>query len=273
MPELPEVETVARQLSPLVSGQRIKAVKLLDPKLAIPRRSRLHGCTITRAFRSGKRVMLGLEPEGLAGERLWLAVHLRMTGRLIYVDGSRLPRGRGSKHLRARLGLENGLLLFYDTRRFGTIELFDSLEAAAPPGLDPLSRDVNARKLAELAGNSTTPIKTWLLRQDRLTGIGNIYACEACFSARINPLRPAGSLDYAEVKRLNKELKRILRAAIRHCGTSFSDFQDAHGEVGGYVKYLKVYGHAGGPCPSCGAPIERIVQQQRSTFYCPRCQR
>jgi formamidopyrimidine-DNA glycosylase len=269
MPELPEVETVARQLDPLVRGQRVKSAQLLDPKLSLPG-GRLAGRTITRAFRLGKRVLLELERAGQGA--LYLAVHLRMTGRLIYVDGARLPAERGEAHLRARFNLERGLLLFYDTRRFGTLELHESLADAAPAGLDPLSPELTPARLGELAAGSAMPVKPWLLRQDKLAGIGNIYACEACFAAGLHPARPMTGLDAGELKLLVRELKRILRSAIKHCGTTFSDFQDARGEAGGYVNYLRVYGRAGQPCPACGTPVARTVQQQRSTFYCPRCQ-
>jgi formamidopyrimidine-DNA glycosylase len=269
MPELPEVETVARQLAPLITGQRVKSAKLLDAKLSLPT-GQLAGRTITRVFRLGKRVLLELERTG--SPTRYLAVHLRMTGRLLYTEGSHLPTARGSAHLRARLNLERGLLLFYDTRRFGTLELYTSLADATPAGFDPLSPAFTARKLAELASGSAMPVKPWLLRQDKLTGVGNIYACEACFAAGLHPTRPMTSLSTDELARLTRELRRILRSAIKHCGTTFSDFQDAHGEVGGYVKYLRVYGRAGEPCPVCSTPVARIVQQQRGTFYCPRCQ-
>ena len=269
MPELPEVETVARQLDPLVRGQCILSVKLLDHKLRLPAQ-RVAGCAVSRIFRLGKQVIVELSYPNHAP--VFLAVHLRMTGRLIYVKGSRLPTDRGKKHLRARFNLEHGQLLFYDTRRFGTLQLYNSLAEAEPAGLDPLSPKLTASKLHALSANSPTPVKTWLLRQDKLVGIGNIYACEACFAARLHPARPMASLSTSDEALLVKELKRILRKAIKFCGTTFSDFQDAHGEVGGYVKYLQVYARAGQPCRVCGTPIERIVQAQRSTYFCPSCQ-
>ncbi len=269
MPELPEVETVARQLDPLVRDQRIKSVKLLDPKLSLPA-GKLAGRVIYRVFRLGKRVLLELVGNGKPEQ--YLAVHLRMTGRLIYVRGASLPARRGAAHLRARFNLEHGLLLFYDTRRFGTLELYDTMAEAAPAGLEPLSPKLTVERLSELIAGSPMPVKTWLLRQDKLVGIGNIYASEACFAAGLHPGRSMSSLSQDELHRLVRELKRILRSAIKHCGTTFSDFQDAHGEAGGYVKYLRVYGHAGEACQVCGSRIERIVQQQRSTCFCPHCQ-
>lgn len=270
MPELPEVETVARQLNQAIAGRRIKHVEIHDAKLCIDS-SRLAGCRIEGVGRRGKRVILELIPHRQRRIALWLCVHLRMTGRLLWrPQGDRrdiVPKPR------AVFELDRGKLYFADTRRFGTLEVCDRQADVLPAGVDPLSPELDSERLRMLIAGSPTPLKTWLLRQDRLVGIGNIYASEICFSARLNPRRPAGSLSLGEISRLLQAIRRVLRAAIRHCGTTFSDFQDSTGEMGGYAKYLKVYGRKGQPCRVCGTLIEQAVQQQRSTFWCPNCQR
>jgi formamidopyrimidine-DNA glycosylase len=268
VPELPEVETVARQLDQLVAGRRITRLKLADPKLRLDV-SKVRGCRIARVRRSGKRIVFELMPPRRRRVALWLCVHLRMTGRLLWQ--AQRDEGEPGK-ARAVFELDRGRLLFRDTRRFGTLELCEEFKAVLPAGLEPLSPELDAARLAELLADSPTPLKTWLLRQDRLVGIGNIYASEICHAARLDPRRPAGGLTRREVQRLLSAIRRVLRAAIRHCGTTFSDFQDSRGRTGGYVRYLKVYARKGRPCRACGTAIEQIVQQQRSTYFCPTCQ-
>jgi len=198
-----------------------------------------------------------------------LAVHLRMTGRLLWEGG----RVRGAHdHLRARFRLEGGELLFADTRRFGTFHWYPSAEQARPAGLEPLSPQLTTRKLVELIGDSSQNVKAWLLRQDRLVGLGNIYASEILHRAGISPFRSAGSLTSAELKRLHGSTRQTLRRAIENCGTTFSDFQDANGLEGSYQRFLSVYDRDGETCRRCGASIRRVVQQQRSTYYCSGCQ-
>ncbi len=325
MPELPEVETVVRQLAPRLAGRRLERVLVRDPKLAAARRRGLRGRRVDRVFRVGKRIVIALEPgPGTAAAR-YLEVHLRMTGRLLWAEswppppggrrdgrvaGSgerRLPAGRqefrsrggdgggprrqgrgrdvagtgpgggrppGRRPLpppRAVLLLDRGAVLFVDPRRFGTMRW--TPQPPAPSGVDPTGPGFTTGVLADLLGGSRTPIKAWLMRQDRLEGFGNIYASEVLHAAGIDPRRPAGALARDEVRRLAAATRRILRAAIRHCGTTFSDFQGVLGTVGGYRRFLAVYGRAGEPCPRCGTAISRIVQQGRSTYFCPRCQR
>lgn len=283
MPELPEVETVARQLDPLIRGRRLRSVEILDSRLAGPDWSALSGRRILRSFRSGKQV--ALEFDGPRGRQsLYLTVHLRMTGRLIWVpsvkgkaaeavarDAYRYKVPLSDKSLRARFRLEGGELRFYDHRRFGVIELHELLPE--PPGLEPLGPGFTAARLAELLAGAKGEIKPWLLRQDRIAGIGNIYASEILFACAIDPRRAAGSLSAAEIKLLHRHTQRILKLAIKHCGTTFSDFQDTTGSTGGFQRFLKVYGREGEACPACGRPLERLVQQQRSSFHCLDCQR
>lgn len=274
MPELPEVETVANTLAPLARGRRVENFELFDPKLQamIARPEAAVGRRIEDVRRFGKQAVIVFETDkAREGERspLWLAVHLRMTGRLIFHE-----RGDAvaAPPLRARLTLDRGHILFCDVRRFGTMRLIERAEELACGGLDPVGPDFTPAALATLMTGSRQALKPWLLRQDRLVGIGNIYAAEILHAARLSPFRPAGLLEAAEVKRLHQATVKILRWGIECGGTTFSDFQDAHGASGEFQKKLKVYGREGEPCKKCGAAVERVVQQSRSTFYCPGCQ-
>ena len=270
MPELPEVETIARQLSPHLAGRRIKSLQIIDPKLDTPAKHSLPGREIISVERLGKQVCLSLS--GRPGDKhgMWLLFHLRMTGRLILEDAL---SGQNEKHLRASLLLDKGSLHFYDLRRFGLLTIVSASDGPLPPGLDPLSPEFTAGKLAELIGSSRQEIKPWLLRQDRLTGLGNIYASEILFAAGIGPQRAAATLEKNELRKLHRQIIKILRLAIENCGTTFSDFQDSQGESGSFQSLLSVYAREGEPCPRCGESIRRLVQQQRSTFFCPRCQK
>ncbi len=269
MPELPEVETVARQLAPRLVGRRVRRLTLCDPRLRLDGEPpRLAGRTVLSVRRVAKRVMIEFSSRP-GSEPVWLAVHLRMTGRLLWNEGS---WRESTAHLRARFDLDRGTLRFVDTRRFGTFTWLSS-----PPetlvGVEPLSDALTPAKLGQLLDGSRQNVKSWLLRQDRLVGLGNIYASEILHAARISPLREAGSLDAAECSRLVRATQRILSRAIAACGTTFSDFQDARGVEGSYQRFLAVYERAGEPCRRCREPIERIVQQQRSTYHCKSCQR
>ncbi|OPZ16012.1 MAG: Formamidopyrimidine-DNA glycosylase [candidate division BRC1 bacterium ADurb.BinA364] len=271
MPELPEVETVARQLNAALAGRSIRRIDILDPKLNGFDRAAAEGRSIAAVLRRGKHVAFELLAPGKPP--LWLAVHLRMTGRLVFRD--RWPEGADApaRAPRARFELDAGEMRFFDTRRFGSLRLEASLEDIPAPGLDPMGSAFTARALAILLRGARQPIKTWLLRQDRLCGLGNIYASEILFWARIDPRREAGTLTSEETRRLLFATRRTLRLAIRHCGVTFSDFQDSRGEIGAYQNFLRAYGRAGQPCRVCGGEIRRIVQQQRSTFFCPACQK
>jgi len=270
MPELPEVETIARQLAPRLRGRVAQRLTLRDPLLRTGRRPRLRGRVITEVSRAGKRVLIAFSSGPAAPGPLWLAVHLRMTGRLAW---SADPAAADRTHLRARLDLDRGALLFHDTRRFGTFGWYRSGDEARPTGVDPLSPGLNPARMAELLRGSRQNLKAWLLRQDRLAGLGNIYASEILHAARISPLRATDALTDEEIRALLRATRRILRRAIENCGTTFSDFQDARGLTGSYQRYLAVYGRAGESCARCGGVVRREVQQQRSTFFCPDCQR
>jgi len=267
MPEMPEVETVVRSLQPHLTDRRIRLVNILDPKLKAFDGKRVNGRKIRNVFRSGKEIVLDLSKRN---NPLWMCVHLRMTGKLIWLSGKTKLNKR---HLRARFILDRGRLDFYDSRRFGVMRVCDKPEQWAPPGVEPLSKDFSLAKLTEMLKGSMTPIKPWLLRQDRIVGFGNIYASEVLYFAGIDPRKPAGTLSPAEIKHLHQQTRRVFRKAIKYGGTTIFDFMDCEGECGGYQRFLKVYGDEGEPCPQCGKPIHRIVQQGRSTFFCSKCQR
>ncbi len=268
MPELPEVETVARQLAEAVRGRTIIAVEIDDPKLEGLPRHELKNRKIVEVFRSGKQIVFALAAPQKRRGTAYLLVHLRMTGRLIWQpsEAQELPRQR------ARFTLDQGVLAFVDTRRFGTIRYATDPAAFIPPGQEPLADSFTAAALERLIGTTRQEAKVWLLRQDRLVGIGNIYASEILFAARVHPERLISRLTAPEIKRLHRATRRILNAAIAHCGTTFSDFQDSSGQSGGFARFLKVYGRDGERCRNCASAIERTAQQGRSTFFCPSCQ-
>ncbi len=264
MPELPEVETVSRQLAPLLVTRVVRSITILDPRLREAARDDLAGRPIRSVERLGKQVVIALG----GANPLWLAVHLRMTGRLQWLDAP--PAAR--QHLRAIVALDRGVLVFVDPRRFGTLTWLDA-PRALETGIDPTREAFTPECLAGLLRGSRQELKTWLLRQDRIVGLGNIYASEILDRARLHPSRPAGTLRAGEVLRLHAATCTVLAAAIENCGTTFSDFQDAHGVTGNYQQFLRVYGREGEPCARCGGSIRRTVQGQRSTYHCPRCVR
>lgn len=269
MPELPEVETVVSQIRPLIQGKKLKSLNVIDPKLAFRKPKALIGAKIVSIERLGKQIVISLRPPGSRTE-IHLAFHLRMSGRLVFLSKS---AAKTEKHLRASLEFSDGLLCFADPRRFGTLVCTSDREKLIPVGIEPLSEALTTKKLDELIAKSTQPTKHWLLRQDRIVGLGNIYASEILFDSAISPTRPIGRLKEPERKALLKSIRKILRRAIKHCGTTFSDFQDAHGLTGSFQKYLAVYGREGEACKKCQSKIIRLVQQQRSTFYCKSCQK
>lgn len=272
MPELPEVETIRRQLEPLVRGRRLEAVEVLDPLWAVPASpaevdATCAGRRIEGIGRRGKYLVFELE----GGRRLVL--HLRMTGRLL-AGGGPPPR-----HLRARLLVEGGPeLRFADPRRFGRGLAFESPEPAGAYlaerlGVEPLSGELTAATLAALAAGRRTPLKSFLLDQRRVAGLGNIYADEALFRAGLHPLSPAGSMRAEHCERLRAGIVAALEAGLAGGGASIGDYLDARGERGSMQDELLVHRREGLPCPACGGPIRRIRLAGRSTYFCPACQR
>lgn len=271
MPELPEVETIVRDLQHLLPGARIREVEVLHPDLLPAEDPRsfaegVEGARVERVARRAKNILLHLD-RGL------LVVNLGMTGRLLV----RSPGDPAPTHPGVRFRLEDGReLAYHDVRRFGELRRYTPAEWARREeklGVEPLSEDFTAERLHDMALRSRVAVKSWLMDQRRVVGVGNIYASEALFRARLDPRRPASTLSPAEAARLRDAVREVLREAIELRGTTFLDYRDARGERGGFAGRLRVYDRAGLPCPACGTPIERVVQGGRSTFFCPRCQR
>jgi formamidopyrimidine-DNA glycosylase len=287
VPELPEVETVCRQLEPELGGRRIELLEVYDARWSRPvppveLEEAVTGRTIIGLRRRGKYLLLVLE-----GERT-LVMHLRMTGNLVLVDdgdaldpseGRRLYEGERStseRHLRARFVLDDGReLWFTDPRRFGEAFVVDDSgleERFARLGIEPLSEEFTPQVLAEIAANRTVPLKSFLLDQTGIAGVGNIYADEALFRARLHPLSPAGSMKPEHHEALRDAVVAALEAGIDGGGASIDDYRDGRGERGRMQDEFLVHTRAGKPCPRCGTTIERIVVGGRSTYYCPSCQ-
>ena len=274
MPELPEVETVRRRLVPVLEGATIERAEIVDPRLTRPVEpeivaDRLIGETVATVDRRGKYLLWRL-----ASGRT-LVVHLRMTGSFRHSPTGDLP---ADTHRRATVLLDTGAEVAYrDVRRFGTWELLD--EGHLRPylgtrlGPEPLAPSFSAARLATLAEGRRSPVKSFLLDQRRVAGIGNIYADEALWRARIHPLRPTGELDGDEVARLHRAVRAALRRGVELQGSTLRDYVTPDGDGGGMQNEFHVYGRLGEPCDRCGRPIERIVVGGRGTWFCPRCQR
>lgn len=271
MPELPEAETIARDLDPRLQGASITRVDIeQDDVVASDPRSftrRLAGRTVAGVGRRGKNVLLRFAD----GSRL--LVNLGMTGRLVLSDS---PRAAELRHVAVRFRLDDGRTLLYDdTRRFGLLELFDAPAWPARDarlGLEPLDDAFTGDALWALTKRTRTPVRNFLLDQRKVAGVGNIYALEALFRAGIRPTRRGRRITRAEAHRLRDALRDVLADAIRHRGTTFSDYRDASGEAGAFEPLLRVYGREGEPCRECGTTIKRTVLTNRSAFYCPDCQ-
>ncbi|MBN2339749.1 MAG: bifunctional DNA-formamidopyrimidine glycosylase/DNA-(apurinic or apyrimidinic site) lyase [Acidobacteria bacterium] len=274
MPEMPEVETIARQLRRRVEGKRIVGVRLSGLPLRKPVSpglgAALVGRTIRRVRRYGKYLVLTLEPKAF-----WL-IHLGMSGRLLYHEPG---RAEGADHTHAAILFSDGDGLEYrDPRRFGLLALYEGASPRAIPeirslGKDPLEPGFTGEWLGRRLRGSRREVKSFLLDQGVLAGIGNIYACEALFGARIHPGRRCATLTGRECGRLAAAVQKVMRDAIRRRGTTFSDFRGADGKAGGNQDYLAVYMKEGKQCVECGRPIRRISQGTRSTFFCQQCQR
>jgi formamidopyrimidine-DNA glycosylase len=262
LPELPEVESVVRSISGHLVGKKIVSAQFFSQRVTrgdhAAAQAGLSGSTITKIERLGKQIWICLDVG-------FLYVHLGMAGRLLW-------NGEPGKYTRASLQFETDRLLFDDIRTFGRFEFFPARDRAlSPVGPDALtvSADDFVKRLKDRRGR----IKAVLLSQSFLAGIGNIYADEALFAARIHPRALARKLSDARVRRLHAAVVEILRTAIAHKGSSISDYVDGLGERGSFQQHHQTYGRTGEPCLNCGAAIRRIVVGQRGTHYCPRCQR
>jgi len=273
MPEMPEVEIIRRYLDTQVAGKTIMNLDIRLPRMikwpdVESFRALVTGRTITSMNRRGKYLLMELDNDSK------VVFHLRMTGRLVYE-----PTGETSDHhARVIFHLQDGASLVYgDTRTLGTIhglkpQELGMLKGLAEMGPEPLSAEFTAEYLYKTAKQRKVAIKSFLLNQKYIGGIGNIYADEALFLAGIHPLRPANSLMQTECGRLWESVNKVIAAGIADGGTTFRDYQNGEGGKGSHQEHLYVYGRKGEQCRNCGAVIERITVGGRGTHFCPKCQ-
>ncbi len=277
MPELPEVETYVRALEPLLLGKTILMAEVRWPRtIAAPDAARFTDLVRGRRFssfdRRGKYMLLGLD----SGETL--VVHLRMTGELRLLSPTQPDAGAAptpiDKHTHVLFDLDtNEQLRYRDTRKFGRIWLVeDSATVIGNLGPEPLDADFVPQTLAQSLAGRKASIKALLLNQTVLAGVGNIYADEALFHARIDPRRAGGSLALEETKRLHLALRDVLLAGIEAQGSSVQNYAPPTGAMGGFQEQFQVFRRSGEPCFTCGTPVSRTVLSQRSTHFCPACQ-
>ena len=277
MPELPEVETVRAGLAAAFEGRRLikVAINRADLRKPFPPGfvQRLTNRRVTGVRRRAKYLLLDLE----TGESL--IMHMGMSGRFT-VYGHNAASGAGlGKHDHVVFDTEDGnRIVFTDHRRFGLMTVAPTAEVDVHPlfagiGPEPLDEDFTPAVLSAALKGKKTPIKSALLDQRVVAGLGNIYVCEALFRAGISPKRLALSVPGARAERLAPAIKSVLKDALAAGGSSLRDYAHADGELGYFQHHFSVYDREGKPCPHCGTPIRRIVQSGRSTFFCPKCQR
>jgi formamidopyrimidine-DNA glycosylase len=269
MPELPEVETIRRALAPVVEGSVLRSLAILDPRWCEPAApaelaAAVDGRRVERLARRGKWLNLGLADE------IHLVMHLRMTGNLLVADEA--------PHTRVRFDFGSERVLFTDPRRFGTgvvllgdVALEDYFSTRV--GVEPLSPDFTAEELRAQARGRRQPVKAFLLTQERVAGVGNIYADEALFRAKIHPLRPVGTLRRAQIEELRAAVVRVLEDGIDSKGASIDDFRNPDGAKGSFQDRFLVHLREGEPCIRCGRTIVKMRAAGRGTYVCPNCQR
>ncbi len=273
MPELPEVETVRRGLEPVLVGRTVVAARIDDSRLTRPDdpravAQRLEGNTIVAVDRRGKYLIVRFETGGA------LVIHLRMTGSLRSAPDGSLP---GDPHRRAVVTLDDTSAVAYrDVRRFGTWDLFEPGEVEAyldeRLGPEPLGSRFTAKAFAKALARRRAPIKAVILDQKTVAGVGNIYADEALWRAKLHPLREAASLTSPEVATLRRTIRAALALGVELQGSTLRDYELPDGAYGGMQNEFKAYGREGEPCRRCRTPIEKIRVAGRGTWYCPRCQ-
>jgi formamidopyrimidine-DNA glycosylase len=271
VPELPEVETIRRQLAPLVEGRVVARLTISDPRWCLPLIPEavvdaVQGRRVDRLARRGKYLVWELEDDA------FLLMHLRMTGTLLYDPPPETP------YERVRWDLDDGhVLRFCDPRRFGTGEL--ALGAAARNaffdarlGLEPLDGELTGAALRRMARGRSAPVKAFLLDQRRIAGVGNIYADEALFRARVHPLRSAGKLTGPQWDAIAQGVREALTAGLAAGGATIDDFRHADGVRGSFQDEFLVHRRRGEPCPRCGGTVVKFVAAGRGTYACERCQ-
>ena len=281
MPELPEVETVRRGLAPVMQGAVIAQAQVNRPDLRWPfpprMAERLTGQTVTALRRRSKYILVDLS----SGETL--IIHLGMSGRML-ISGQMLGQFHENhpapaKHDHVVLDMDNGTrVTFNDARRFGAMDLTPTAETEKhwlikDIGPEPLGNGFSEATLQARLQGRTTPIKTALLDQKNVAGLGNIYVCEVLHRAGLHPATLSGSLSLPQIAALVPIIRQVLTEAIDAGGSSLRDYRQADGELGYFQHRFRVYDHEADPCTTCATPIARIVQSGRSTFFCPQCQR
>jgi formamidopyrimidine-DNA glycosylase len=272
VPELPEVETVRMRLEPLLLGRRFDTVEIVDPRLTRPLEpaevaAELQGERVAAVERRGKYLVFRFE------SGLLLLVHLRMTGSFVHTRNGTEEQ----LHRRAVVGLDDGSdVAYHDVRRFGTwlVLRADELDSylGGRLGAEPLERSFSVRSLATALAGRRAPVKSALLDQRTVAGIGNIYADEALWRAAIDPRRAAAGLDEGEIRALHRGIRRALEAGIARQGATLRDYRTPDGSAGRMQHEFKVYGRDGEPCLRCGTPIAKTRLGGRGTWFCPNCQ-
>lgn len=274
MPELPEAETVRRELEREASGRVLEEVQVLEDDILLNAEPAafaraVEGRRIHRVGRRGKWPLLFLDPDRV------VETQLRMTGR--FVVSAEPPDPSTFSHVAATFRLDDGRTLYYDDRRrLGGFNLWTAAaweERSAGLGPEPLGPGFTADHLGRVLEGRRAPVKNLLMDAGVVAGVGNVYAAEALHRSRLDPRRLGGELEPAERERLRESLVSVLEEGLAHGGTSFSDFRDPAGEPGGHQRHLAVYGREGEDCPRCGREVSRIRQAGRSTYFCPGCQR
>ena len=285
MPELPEVETIRRDLLKKVVNKKISNISILNKKTVRNKQDfflrALKGNKITDIKRTGKLIIFQLDKNG------YLLTHLKMTGQLVYKKKGKITAGGHSllqggldlpnKHTRVRIDFaDKSILFFNDMRLFGYMEIVDSEKLRAVLdrfGIEPLTPNYTLEKFINIFKNRRTSLKSILLNQNLIAGLGNIYADESCFQAGIRPDRKAVSLNSKEIKKLYQAIKIVLKKALKNRGTTFNNYVDSDGQSGNFVDKLKVYGRAGEACKNCRNKLKRIKLAGRSTVFCEKCQK
>ncbi len=275
MPELPEVETIAAALRGAVTGEKITGVEVFSPAMRTPLTpllsAGLEGKTITGVSRRARYLILALD------DNRCILMHFGMSG-VIRLEGAEVPK---RKHEHLFIHLSGGEILRFECpRRFSMCEVHDDLAGNGVPrelerrlGVEPLTGEFNGGFLFQASRKRKNPVKNFIMDNAIVVGVGNIYATESLFAAGISPLRPAGELTMEEAERLVAEIKVILKRAIEAGGSTIRDYRHVDGSEGKFARTLRIYGHAGEPCPVCGTVLACVKLGGRSSCYCPECQK